>query len=62
MRLTKQTDKELRKEIEEFRQEIDRIMRIAKDMPGWNFEFSPFLFIDWRKNDKNRQSNSKCEM
>ena len=48
VRLTKQTDKELTKEIEEFRNEVDRIMATARNMPGWNFEFSPFLFMHWR--------------
>jgi len=62
VRITKQTDEELRKEIEEFREEIDRIIQTAKDIPGWNFEFSPFLFIHWRNNDKNRSTNNKRQM
>ena len=64
VRLTKQTDEKLRKEIEEFREEMDNILQTAKDMPGWNFEFSPFLFIHWRnkKNDKSRSTNNKREM
>jgi len=62
VRITKQTDEELRKEIEEFREEIDAIMMTAKDMPNWNFEFSPFLFIDWRNKNGGRSTNTKREM
>lgn len=46
-----QTDEELKIEIEQFMNEMDKIMSVASTIPS-RIRFDPFLFMAWR-NRKN---------
>lgn len=60
--IKKTTDEELKKEIIDFLNDIERVMSIKKSIPNnTGIEFSPFLFMQWRITN-GRPTNNKREV